>query len=651
MSNSPGQSSDLSPLKRAYLAIEKLQQRVQTLEHARQEPIAVIGLGCRFPGGANTPDAFWQMMCAGVDAIREVPAERWDIDAYYHPNPDSPGMMSTRWGGFIDEVDQFDPQLFNISPREATTLDPQQRLLLEVSWEALEHAGQAPDQLTGSATGVFMGITGNDYAQMQLADGGINEIDTYYGSGVGHSMASGRISYVLGLQGPSISIDTACSSSLVAIHLACQSLRSGECRLALAGGANTMLVPEITVALSKFHMMAPDGRCKTFDARADGFVRGEGCGVVVLKRLSDALADGDNVLAVVRGTAVNQDGPSSGLTAPNGPAQEAVMKAALQNAGLQPEDVSFVETHGTGTALGDPIEVQALGAVLAAHRSADQPLILGSVKTNIGHLESTAGVASFIKLVLAVQHGEIPPNLHFETPNPLIPWADWPLTVPTRLTPWQANRRIGAVSSFGFSGTNAHIIVGEVAQPERAAAAVERPYHLLTLSAQTEAALAQLAGRWAEALAAAPAQSLADAAFTANHGRAHLPIRLALMAGTAVEAQQKLAAIADGEAANGVVQGRIQTTDRPKIAFLFTGQGAQYPGMGRQLYETQPVFRAALDRCDEILRPYLPRPLLSVMFDESDDVHQTHLHPTGAVRHRVCPVSPCGSRGACSQRP
>jgi acyl transferase domain-containing protein len=413
MTNSSGQSSDLSPLKRAFLAIEKLQQQVKNLEQRRQEPIAVIGLGCRFPGGANSPEAFWQMLRDGVDAVREVPAERWDIDAYYDPDPDAPGMMSTRWAGFIDGIDQFDPHLFNISPREANTMDPQQRLLLEVAWEALEHAGQAPDKLSGSATGVFMGITGSDYAQMQMADGGVNEIDTYYGSGVGHSMASGRISYVLGLQGPSISIDTACSSSLVAIHLACQSLRSGECRQALVGGANAILAPETTVALSKFHMMAPDGRCKTFDARADGFVRGEGCGVVVLKRLSDALADGDNILAVVRGTAVNQDGPSSGLTAPNGPSQEAVIKAALQNASLPPNDVSYIETHGTGTALGDPIEVQALGATLGVNRPADQPLLLGSVKTNIGHLESTAGVAGFIKLVLAVQHGEIPANLHF----------------------------------------------------------------------------------------------------------------------------------------------------------------------------------------------------------------------------------------------
>ncbi|MCB8984309.1 MAG: SDR family NAD(P)-dependent oxidoreductase [Ardenticatenaceae bacterium] len=624
MSNSSSQSSELSPLKRAYLAIEKLQQQVKDLEKSRQDPIAVIGIGCRFPGGANTPDAFWQLLRAGTDAIREVPAERWDIDAYYDPDPDKPGMMSTRWAGFMDGVDQFDPQLFNISPREATTLDPQQRLLLEVSWEALEHAGLALDQLSGSATGVFTGITGNDYAQMQLADGGINDIDTYYGSGVGHSMASGRISYVLGLQGPSVSIDTACSSSLVAIHLACQSLRSGECRLALAGGANTILVPETSVALSKFHMMAPDGRCKTFDARADGFVRGEGCGVVVLKRLSDALADGDNILAVVRGTAVNQDGPSSGLTAPHGPAQEAVIKAALQNAGLQPDDISYVETHGTGTALGDPIEVQALGATLGVNRPADQPLLLGSVKTNIGHLESTAGVAGFIKLVLAVHHGEIPPNLHFETPNPLIPWNDWPLVVPTALTPWLAEQRIGAVSSFGFSGTNAHIIVGEAEQVEPKTVEAERLCHLLTLSAQTETALTQLAGRWADHLAAAPHTNLADAAFTANNGRAHLPYRLALAASTTAEAQQKLAVAARSETGNGVTQGRTQTTDRPKIAFLFTGQGAQYPGMGRQLYETQPVFRAALDQCDEILRPYLPRPLLSVLFDETDDsIHQT----------------------------
>ncbi len=414
MTTTKKESTQLSTLKQALLAVETMQAKLDSVKRARREPIAVIGMGCRFPGGANDPQSFWQLLHDGVDAITEVPGDRWDINAYYDSDPEAPGKMSTRWGGFIEGIDQFDPQLFGISPREATSMDPQQRILLETCWEALEDAGQAPNKLAGTRTGVFVGIVNSDFARLQMEDDGIERIDMYFGSGTGHSIASGRISYVLGLNGPSISVDTACSSSLVAVHLAVQSLRSGECDLALVGGTNAILIPETTIALSKYHFMAPDGRCKSFDARADGFVRGEGCGVVVLKRLSDAQADGDDILSVILGSAVNQDGASSGLTAPNGPSQEAVIRDALANAGIRPADVGYVETHGTGTSLGDPIEVQALAAVLGKERNADKPLAIGSVKTNIGHLESAAGIAGFMKLVLSIQHQEIPPHLHFE---------------------------------------------------------------------------------------------------------------------------------------------------------------------------------------------------------------------------------------------
>jgi acyl transferase domain-containing protein len=351
------------------LALKEARAKLEALESSKTEPIAIIGDGCRFPGGANDPDAFWRILRDGVDAIAEVPDDRWNIDAYYDPNPDSQGKMYTRWGGFLQQVDQFDPQFFGISPREAASMDPQQRLLLEVAWEALERAGIAPNHLAGSRTGVFVGIGQNDYAQLQLNSGDPARINAYDGTGNGFCFASGRLSYVLGLQGPNMAIDTACSSSLVAIHQACQSLRTGECDLALAGGVHLILSPEVTIFLSKTQALSPDGRCHTFDAAANGFARGEGCGVLVLKRLSDAVANRDNILAIIRGSAVNHDGRSSGLTVPNGSAQQALIRTSLANAKVDPASVNYVEVHGTGTSLGDPIEVTALGSVLCEGRS------------------------------------------------------------------------------------------------------------------------------------------------------------------------------------------------------------------------------------------------------------------------------------------
>ncbi|MFL6335055.1 MAG: beta-ketoacyl synthase N-terminal-like domain-containing protein [Pyrinomonadaceae bacterium] len=595
---------------------------------ASDEPIAVIGVGCRLPGARN-PDEFWQLLRDGVDAVSEVPAARWDAEAYYDPQPATPGKMNTRWGGFVEGVEQFDPQFFGISPREAARTDPQQRLLMEVTWEALEHAALAPHRLAGTQAGVFIGISSNDYARLLLRD--LDSADVYDGTGNALSIAANRLSYLLDLRGPSVAVDTACSSSLVAVHMACQSLRAGESSLVLAGGVNLTLMPDVTVNLSQARMMSAGGRCKPFDASADGYVRGEGCGVVVLKRLSEAEADGDRVLAVIRGTAVNQDGRSNGLTAPNGPAQQAVIRAALRNAGVEPWQLGYIEAHGSGTPLGDPIEFQALEAVLKDGRMpGGERCVVGSVKTNIGHLEAAAGVAGLIKVILSLGHGEIPAHLHLHEVNPHISLEESPLIVVTELTRWSADpsgRRFAGVSSFGFGGTNAHVVLeGTSDSPAAAEPGVERPLHVLTLSAMTESALRELASRYAGRSAGDAVDTLADICYTANTGRAHFDHRLAVVADSPRRAAVELATYAAGGESRALLRGHARIGRVPKVAFLFSGQGAQYEGMGQELYRTQPTFRRALERCAAILDRRLERPLLSVMFTSEgapSPLHQT----------------------------
>jgi acyl transferase domain-containing protein/phospholipid N-methyltransferase len=597
----------LTPVKRALLEIRDLKAQLARAQGALHEPIAIVGMGMRLPGGVHDAEGFAELLWSGTDAIVGIPPERWSLDALYADDPDAPGKMTTRYGGFIDQVDQFDAEFFGISPREAASMDPQQRLMLQVSWQALEDAGHAGPELAGSRTGVYLGVSNNDYGRALYAHPEL--IDAYFSTGNAYSVVAGRLSYFLGLQGPAVVVDTACSSSLVALHQACQGLRLGECDMALAGAVNLILTPEMNINFSRARMMAPDGRCKTFDAAADGYVRGEGCAVIVLRRLSDALADGDRVLAVVRGSALNQDGRSGGLTAPNGPAQEAVLRAALASAQVPATAIGYVETHGTGTPLGDPIEAGALGAVLGEGRSADQPLPIGSVKTNIGHLEAAAGMAGIIKVVLAMQRREIPPHLHFHTGSPHIAWDTLPLTVPTRVTPWAPinSRRLAGVSSFGFSGTNAHVILEEA--PEAtvpAAAGAERPLHLFALSARDGATLQELVRRHDAALARASAP-IADICFTANAGRTHFSHRMAAIGANADDIRR------------GLVQAtasRVEGAQRPQVAFLFTGQGAQYVGMGRTLYDSAPVFRRALDECATRLAPFLGLGLLEVVFAE-----------------------------------
>jgi acyl transferase domain-containing protein len=611
------QLESLSPKRLALLCLE-LQEQLDARERREREAIAVIGIGCRFPGGVDSPETFWELLAAGTDATTEVPADRWEAHRYYDPTPGVPGKMYTHRGGFLHNVDQFDPHFFGISPREASEMDPQHRLLLEVGWEALERAGHAARRLAGTRTGVYVGVSASDYLWVQGRSGDLTRINAYTGTGNAISCAAGRLSYHLGLQGPSLSLDTACSSSLVAVHLACQSLRNRECELALAGGVNLLLAPECSVFLSSAQALSPDGRCKTFDARADGYGRSEGCGLVVLRRLSAALAAGDNVLALIRGSAVNHDGHSSGLTVPNGPAQVAVLRAALEGAGVRPTEVQYVEAHGTGTPLGDPIEVQSLAEVLGAGRGDDDPVWLGSVKTNIGHSEPAAGVAGLIKVVLALGRRQIPAHLHFQRLNPHISLEQGPFRVPTTLEPWtvQEGRRIAGVSAFGLSGTNAHVVLEEAPEPPPAtsAAAGERPWQLLALSAPVAPALRQLAERLEHRLGAGPPLRLGDVCHTANAGRPHFAQRLAVMARSVEELREGLGGFLRGTAGVRVRSGEVRTLKPLRVVLLCTGQGSQYVGMGRGLYGTEPIFRRVLDRCDEVLRPELEVPLLRILY-------------------------------------
>lgn len=569
--------------------------------------IAIIGIGCRFPGAAD-PDAFWRLLIDGIDMIREVPPDRWDAAAYYDPDLSIPGKASTRWGGFLDHIDRFDPFFFGISPGEAERMDPQQRLLMELAYEAFEDAGYSMSRLAGSRTAVLVGISVNEYGLLQ--HGRHELLNGHSGTGAALAIAANRISYFFDLHGPSMAVDTACSSSLMAAHLACRSLRAGECDLALAGGVNLILSPAHSIAFTKAGVLAPDGRCKPFDAAANGYVRGEGGGLVVLKPLTCALADGDPIYAVIHGSAVFQDGRTNGLMAPNREAQEAVLRAAYQDAGIPPGEIQYVEAHGTGTLLGDSMEARALGAVLSVER-ANGACALGSVKGNLGHLEAAAGAAGLIKVALALKHRGLPPSLHFNTPNPQVPFGALGLRVQREFSPWPRHPgpALAAVSSFGFGGTNVHMVLEEAPRATAIAPTEDsREPRLLPLSAHSREALSAAARRFRDFVAVRESDaspSFADLAASAAGRRNHLDHRLAMIARSKGELVERLDAFLLSEDHPEVLLGGDTAPGSRKLAFVFSGQGSQWPAMGSELFRHEPAFRAALERCDDALRPEL----------------------------------------------
>lgn len=602
-----------------------------------QDPIAIVGMACRFPG-ADGPDAFWRLLREGRSTIDSVPADRFSIEALYDPTPATPAKVMSRWGGFLPDIQMFDAGCFGISPREAAFLDPQQRLLLKTTWEALEDAGQPIEDLAGSNTGVFVGLWLNDYEARLF--GATPETEFYMTTGTGRYAASGRISYCFGLEGPSLTVDTACSSSLVAVHLACQGLRSGECSLAIAGGANIILQPHVTVAYSQSRMMAPDGRCKFGDARADGYVRSEGAGVVVLKPMRQALADGDPIYAVIHGGAVNNDGKSSGsLGTPSRSGQERLLRRAYENAGISPGSVQYVEAHGTGTSAGDPAELSALGTVLASGRTS--ACLVGSVKTNVGHPEGAAGVAGLIKVALSLHHRLIPPSLHCQQPNPNIPWDDLPLRIVREATPWpsEPGRGLAGVSTFGITGTNAHIVLGEAPQSD-SKTDISNAHRavLVPLSARSWKSLRGLANAYAGWLASSEV-SLPDVAHAASQRRSHYSCRLAVAGETRADLKQRL----EDWLASG---GSTEETIGRKIVFVFPGQGSQWVGMGRELLQREAVFRESLEECDRALRPFVNWSLIeqlqsnegspSYHLSEIDCIQPTLLAIEVALAHLWC---------------
>lgn len=608
-------------LKSAIVELEKARTKAEVLERQLHEPIAIVGMACRFPGKCDDVKLFWHLLLEGRNTASPLPQGRINAES----NRNFSEKIYSRFGNYLDHVDKFDRALFRISASEAEQMDPQHRLLLEVTWEAIENAGIAAEKLRNSLGGVYLGIMNHDYMYCAMKEHNIN---MHTSAGLGLGLAAGRLAHNFGFRGPSLALDTTCSSSLVALHLACHALRRKECNFAIAGGVNLILTHHVDLVTCSAKMLASDGRCKTFDEAADGYSRGEGCGVVLLKRLTDALAEGDEILATIRGSAVNHDGASSALPVPNGIAQEQVILQALADARLKPDDIGYIEAHGTGTSLGDPIEIEALHKVFGKSGRNGQPLLVGSVKTNIGHLEGAAGIASIIKTVLVLRHGVIPSLVNFTQLNPHIPFGSYPFRLPLENTPWPEGtglRRAG-VSGFGLSGTNAHVVLEQAPEPLHYTADTTRRQHLLILSALTANSTRELAARYAQFLMDINGHNVGSICFTAATGRNHFDHRLAVVGEDAASFRSQLEEYVAGKQPVGVIQGKAPVR-QPKVAFLFTGEGCQYPGMGLVLYHSHRVFRENLDRCAAILADHLDKPLHSILWGENtgflDNTHYT----------------------------
>ena len=616
-------------MRRALDELRELRSKLAQYQQAEHEPIAVIALGCRFPGGCDSPEALWQFLSEGKNARSEVPPERWSLAEYFDAKPQSPGKISSRYGAFLTDIAKFDADFFAIAAREAEQMDPQQRLLLETSWQTFERTGIHPKVLRNSRSGVFIGCMTQEYSELIRDE---KSIDVHTGTGNAPSLLAGRLAYYYGLQGPAMVIDTACSSSLLAVHLAVKSLRSKEIDMALAGGVNLQLSARAGITESQAMMLAEDGLCKTFDDKADGIGRGDGVGLVVLKRLADALQAGDPICAVIKGSAVNHDGRSSGLTVPSERAQEAVLKAALADAALTPAQVGYIEAHGTGTALGDPIEVSALTGVLA-DRSDANPLYIGSLKTNFGHMEGAAGIAGFIKAVLMLQNKMLPPHLNFTTPSSHIPWQTIPIKVVKQLMPWpvaEGQSRIAGVSAFGLSGTNVHVLLTESPDQEIEDQAADIDIALpLKLSANSPASLIALAGSY-QAWLNQHEFSLQSVCYHAAGGRADFSERAVIVGANKKQFEQALSALSQGYSYDGLYVS-VKGQQKPKLAMIFTGQGSQYPGMTRDLYQSWPIFKQTIDQCAEYLHGYLDIPLQRLMFESSEQQLQQTCYAQPAI--------------------
>jgi acyl transferase domain-containing protein len=598
-----------------------------------KDRIAIVGVGCRFPGGVDDTESFWKLLVEGREAVSEVPPDRWNVERFFDAEPGLVGKSIARRGGFLERIDQFDPQFFGISPREAPYVDPQHRLILETSWEAMEDAGLVLDLERGTDLGVFVGISHNEYQGIQSTPWDHSGVSPHSPTGSAHSIAANRVSYCFNLTGPSVAMDTACSSALTAVHAACEHILAGHGDAALAGGVTVMISPGGFIGFSQASMLSPEGRCKAFDASADGFVRGEGAGMVLLKRLSRAIADGDQIHGVILGTALNQDGHTNGISLPSSEAQARLVRAACSCAGVTPNQIGFVEAHGTGTAVGDPIEAHALAQALCEHRPKEAPLLIGSVKTNLGHLETAAGVAGLLKALLVLKHKRIPASLHFKTPNPHIDFDALKLRVPTALEPFPATdgAPFVGVNSFGFGGANAHVLLSEPPPPpppEYLGTHSKRAWPLV-LSARSEPAMRSQALRmsaWVRARENTNGNSpvLPDLAYTLGARRNHHPYRLTLTARSIGEVADELTGYAEGRQDCKARMAFVpRLTHPPRVAFVMSGQGPQWWGMGRELFDHEPVFRQTIQRCDAAMLPWARFSLIEE-FRRAEGTSQMH---------------------------